>query len=115
MSCIVCGSENHEHCAMGCSACDDPKSPHPHYAATFCDSCKESFCSRCLESHQCEKEFDDWRVRDLALREYWGKWKGSRQFADTKAYRFEPEWWTVARLHFLELGGLYREQLGAKP
>ena len=52
-------------------------------------------------------------MRDLALKEFWGKWKVAREFADGKVLRGSIDWWMVARKHFLEIGGYYKEQLPA--
>jgi hypothetical protein len=35
--CPVCGADWHIHCSKGCANCDDPKSPVPRYASTFCE------------------------------------------------------------------------------
>jgi len=108
--CPVCGGA-HAHCSRGCAGCDDPNSPQPRYASRFCEACGESFCIECLQRHQCEDEFNHWTVRDLALKNFWGKWKVSREFADSKVLRGSIDWWMAARKHFLELGGYYKEQL----
>ena len=51
--CPVCGSTTHQHCSKGCASCDDPKSPMPRYASTFCGTCAKSFCIECMKRHVC--------------------------------------------------------------
>src|SRR5258707_109383 len=109
--CRVCGSPNHINCSMGCAGCDDPNSPMPRYAWTFCEACHDSFCAECLQQHQCEQEFNHWTVSDLALANFHGKWKAAREFADRTQKRGTMGWWMIARKHYLELGGYYKHQL----
>jgi hypothetical protein len=51
--CPVCGSATHVHCSTGCESCDDPSSPHPVFAETFCRRCKQSLCLQCFADHSC--------------------------------------------------------------
>ena len=58
-------------------------------------------------------EHNHWAVRDLALCHYSGKWQVAKNHASTLYASYSHEWWMVARKHYLELGGKYKDQLPA--
>lgn len=56
-------------------------------------------------------EHGHWAVRDLALCEYADKWKAAKEHASILHASYSNAWWMAARQYFLELGGLYVEQV----
>jgi hypothetical protein len=66
------------------------------------------------ETRNCQNptEHDDWHVADLALCHYAEKWKAAKEHASILHASYSQKWWMSARQYYLELGGLYREQMG---
>ena len=49
--------------------------------------------------------------RGLAIRHYPGKWRSAQQIAEREWHITHPKFWETVRLRYLELGGLFVDQL----
>lgn len=49
----------------------------------------------------------------LAVMQYPGKWRAAKEYvSQNQSVRTAPDYWDAVRLHYLEIGGLWSDQVG---